>query len=120
MSGDVSSVAESRSHLFNRERIFVGDGLHRLPGGDRSDKRCDIDPGSSDARLAKPDVRVHRDAWEHFHGLLSIVPDSTTQEGRIPPRSRFPPVGLAISADARHPATSSRIRAAFLEPMPRT
>ena len=48
MSGDVSSVAESRSHLFNRERIFVGDGLHRLPGGDRSDKRCDIDPGSAE------------------------------------------------------------------------
>ena len=59
MSGDVSSVAESRSHLFNRECVFVGDGLHRLPGGDGSDKRGDIDPGSRDARLAEPDVRVH-------------------------------------------------------------
>ena len=59
MSGDVSSVAESRSHLFNRERVFVGDGLHRLPGGDGSNKRDDIDQGSGDARLAEPDVRVH-------------------------------------------------------------
>jgi len=49
--------------------------------------------------------------------FLSIVSDSTTQEGKIPPWSRFLPDALAISADARHPPTSSRIRAAFLKPM---
>src|SRR6266542_1693723 len=64
MSGDVSSVAESRSHLFNGERVLVSDGPHRFPGGDGSDKGGDIDPGSSDARLAEPDVGVHRDARE--------------------------------------------------------
>ena len=59
MSGDVGSIAESRSHLFNAERELGSDGLHRLPGGEGADKRGDIDPGSGDARLAKPDVRVH-------------------------------------------------------------
>jgi hypothetical protein len=71
MSGDVSSVAESRSHLFNAERELVSDGLHRFPGGDSSDKCGDIDPGSSDARFAEPDVRIHRDAWEHFHRVAA-------------------------------------------------
>ena len=71
MSGDVSSIAESGSHLFNGERVLVSDGLHRFTGGDGSDKCGDIDPGSRDARLAEPDVRVHRDAWEHFHRVVA-------------------------------------------------
>ena len=84
MSGDVSSIAEGRTHLFNGERVLCSGGLLSLPGGNDSDKGGDIDPGSSDARLAEPDVRVHRDAWEHFHRLLPIVSDFTTQEVREP------------------------------------
>ena len=71
MSGDVCSVAESRPHLFNGERELVSDGLHRFPGSDGSDTCVDIDPSSRDARLAEPNVRVHRDAWEHFHRVAA-------------------------------------------------
>ena len=59
MSGDVSSVAESRSHLFNGERVLVSEVSTVSPAAMAPDKCGDIDPGSGDARLAEPDVRIH-------------------------------------------------------------
>ena len=81
MSGDVSSVAESRAHPFNAERELVSDGLHRFTGGDSSDKCGDIDPGSGGARFAEPDVRVHEMPGNISIVLLPIVFDSKGLSG---------------------------------------
>ena len=67
MSGDVSSVAESRSHLFNRERVFVGDGRYTT-----------VSPAATAATSVATSIRV-----PVMHGLPNRMSGSIEMPGNI-------------------------------------
>lgn len=69
MLGDVRHVREHVEDLAMRKAEGIGDALHILPSGERAQNRCDIDAGTSDARLPETDARIHRDTREDLHTL---------------------------------------------------
>ena len=73
--GDMGCVLNSCQHLIGRQCVLGCHGFDCLTAADRSDQRRDIDASASDTRFAKAHIRVERDSWEDFHGVLfEILP----------------------------------------------
>jgi hypothetical protein len=73
VGSDVGGVSKRGSNLIDRQTIQGGRGIDTFALRNLGDDCRDVHARASDARLPKPHIRVHRDAWKDFHQPLRMV-----------------------------------------------